>query len=1094
MAQEAALEEEARPRGRKRRWLRMTFRILLLALLVAIVAGWLQRERIAESFIADYFAENDVRASYDVETIGPQLQVLSNIVIGDPEAPDLTVERLELSITPRWGLPELTELRLVRPRLYGSLHDGTFSLGDLDALLTSEEVGPTEFPNMELVIEDGRGLFDTEYGRLGLMVDGGGHLRGGFSAELAAVGEDIEVSGCAADAPTLYGEIRIDAERPHFIGPLRFDSLQCADSGLALQDGALQLDAFVDRNLTDFEGEYGLALERSQYGEVETGAIAGQGQFVWRDGGLNALYDVSVADLVTSSASAGEFAAEGRIRAAEQFARIEVEGEVSGSDLALGDTFDAQLADAARAAEGTLAAPLLDKFRANLSRELRGSRLTATFDARQMGERTSVVVPEARLRGGSGATLLALSRLNVAMGEDGLPTFAGNIQTGGEGLPQISGRMEQTSTGALELRMAMREYSAGEARLSVPRLAVLQGRGGRMAIEGEMLASGPLPGGFAQDLQVPVDGTISSDGAIALWSGCRDVRFERLEFSNLMLGRQSLTLCPPSGRSIMRYDAAGLQLAAGVSSLDLSGELAETPMRLRSGAVGFAWPGVMAASDLDVTLGPADNAQRFVISDLRADLSAENIGGEFFGADVFMASVPLDVTGAEGTWSYNDILALSDVDFTLSDREPSARFEPLVAQGATLSLVDNRIVADAVLRHPLSLTRVSRVHIEHDLSTSSGGADLFVDGLTFGDQLQPSPPAGYCDPPEGYAPAPQTGLSCLMLGVVSLVEGTVSGTGRIDWNSDEVTSTGTFSSDSLDLAAPFGPVEGISGTVVFNDLLGLTTAQDQRLHIDAINPGIEVYDGNVGFELINGDKVLVTGGEWPFMGGQLRLQPVTINIGVEEFRTYLVEIEGLHASQFIERMELGNLAATGIFDGSIPIVFDPDGNGQLVEGSLVSRPPGGNVSYVGELTYEDMGFFANYAFRTLRDLRYDRMEVDMNGPLTGEIVTQVRFEGVGQGETAERNFVSRAIAELPIELRLNIHAPFYELMRDIRSLYDPAAVRNPFDLGLIASDDPRLRPPAEELPDRQPATPQGELRPEPDPDDNIQPPESEAMP
>ncbi len=122
-----------------------------------------------------------------------------------------------------------------------------------------------------------------------------------------------------------------------------------------------------------------------------------------------------------------------------------------------------------------------------------------------------------------------------------------------------------------------------------------------------------------------------------------------------------------------------------------------------------------------------------------------------------------------------------------------------------------------------------------------------------------------------------------------------------------------------------------------------------------------------------------------------------------------------------------------------------------------SRPPGGNVSYVGQLSYEDMGYFANYAFRTLRDLQYDRMEIDMNGPLTGELVTQVRFAGIRQGETAESNIVSRAIADLPIVLRINIRAPFYKLMTSLQALYDPAALRDPRELGLVRDDGTQLR-------------------------------------
>ncbi|AKQ43274.2 exoprotein [Aurantiacibacter atlanticus] len=1027
-------------RGRKRRWLRNGFYLVAALIMLALVAIWLQRKEIADSFIADIFAQNDVRATYSIDSISPQKQVLSNIVIGDPASPDLTIERLELGITPRFGIPDLTTLLIVRPRIFGSYRDGELSFGDLDPLIFTGEGGPFEFPDAELLVDDGRGLLQTDYGRIGLKFAGGGHLRGGFSAKIAAVADKLAFPDCSIERPTLYGEISIDAERPGFTGPLRFVSLACPAQSAVLKEGALEINAQADRNLVDFQGDYALALGSAAFADAEAKGTSGEGTFTSRDGVLYAFYDLSIAGLTSPSASANRLTLQGSLRGAEEFAQLQADGDLAGTGLALGPEFDAQIASAIAASEGTLAAPLLSKLRRNLSRELRGSSLAASFDARQSGGLTNIVIPEARLRGSSGASVVALSRAELGLSGAGLPRFSGNIATGGAGLPQISGRMAQSRNGALELRFAMREYAAGDARLSVPQLTVLQGRDGRMALEGSALASGPLPGGFAHGLVVPLDGTVARDGTLSLWNGCREVRFERLKFSNLALGRQALTLCPPSGRSILRFGSGGLALAAGATSLNLTGELAQTSIRLRSGAVGFAWPGAMSARDLDIELGPPGEAQRFTITDLRADLSAEDIGGDFAGADIFLASVPLDVLNSSGQWRYaDDRLTLSDAGFTLEDRGSESRFQPLIAQGATLTLFDNFITANALLQHPESGKAISRAEITHDLATGSGKADLFVDGITFGPGFQP------------------LDLTRLALGVVANVDGTVTGTGHIAWNDTSITSNGEFSSESLDLAAAFGPVKGASGSIVFTDLLGLTTAPDQRISVGSINPGIEVTGGEVGFQLTNGELLAVTGGSWPFMGGTLSLRAVDINIGVAESRTYVMEIAGLEASRFVEQMELGNIAATGIFDGTIPIVFDADGNGRLVNGELISRPPGGHLSYIGELSYEDMSFFANYAFAALRDLRYDSMDIEMNGPLTGELVTQVRFTGIGQGETAESNIVTRALANLPIDLRINIRAPFYKLITSIRAMYDPAALRDPRDLGLLTDDGARLR-------------------------------------
>ena len=81
----------------------------------------------------------------------------------------------------------------------------------------------------------------------------------------------------------------------------------------------------------------------------------------------------------------------------------------------------------------------------------------------------------------------------------------------------------------------------------------------------------------------------------------------------------------------------------------------------------------------------------------------------------------------------------------------------------------------------------------------------------------------------------------------------------------------------------------------------------------------------------------------------------------------------------------------------------------------------------------------------------------MNGNLAGEIITELRFQGVRQGEGAEQNFVTRQIAGLPLEFRINIRAQFAQLLTSLRSLYDPAYVRDPRELGLLSDDGIRLR-------------------------------------
>jgi translocation and assembly module TamB len=91
---------------------------------------------------------------------------------------------------------------------------------------------------------------------------------------------------------------------------------------------------------------------------------------------------------------------------------------------------------------------------------------------------------------------------------------------------------------------------------------------------------------------------------------------------------------------------------------------------------------------------------------------------------------------------------------------------------------------------------------------------------------------------------------------------------------------------------------------------------------------------------------------------------------------------------------------------------------------------------LGQLSYEDMGAMANFAFEALRSIRFDEMQIGVDGNIGGEVVTEVRFRGLQQGSIAKRNFITKQLAKLPIQFNVRIEAEFLSLIGSLRALYD----------------------------------------------------------
>lgn len=1083
------LEGSRRRRIWPARWRWRVSLVLLIFIALVASAAWLNRERIAGDLIDDTLAANGLAATYDIEEIGPQRQVIANLVIGDPALPDLTAERVIIDISYPTGAPEVSRIELVRPRLYGRLSEGRLSFGTLDPLLYADAEEPAGLPALNVALVDGRARIETDYGVVGVKLDGAGRLDDGFAGKLAATAPGLGIERCASESATIYGDVATDGGRISFEGPVRLRSLDCEGASVESADIGARLTLAED--FGSVEGDFDLSAALLSRGAESLASLGGTVDFAWRIAGaregtvgeLSLRHDLEGECLSTRYANAQRIAASGTLRSRDNLTRSEWTSSISGGGIDVRTNALGQIADARAASAGTFAGSLLAKLERALERGLMRGDLAGNISLRTESDSLRLVIPEARLRSGAGETLLALSRMSYSTASGDQPErFAGNFLTGGADLPLINGRVQQVGEGDLVLRMTMAEYRDGADALAIPRLEARRDRAGRVTFNGMVRAEGAIPGGAMRGLVLPVEGTWSSGAGLAIGRRCTDVRLASLTYYDLALTGSTYSICPVGGDPIASYRDS-FRLAARTDDLALVGELADTPARIAAASVAIAYPGALRIDGLDAAIGPADNAVRLTANRLEGEF-AEGVGGTFEGATAAIDAVPLDLSDLAGAWSFSEsVLRLTNGAFTLTERTdpangPQARFEPLRAEGASLTLANNAIRAQAGLLHPRTGRLVTNVDIRHDLASGEGRADLAVPGIRFAKGFQPDD------------------LSYLAKGFIALADGEISGGGEVAWTPDTIDSSGTFSTQDFDFAAAFGPVRDVSGSITFTDLLALTTAPGQVLDIGSVNPGIEALGGRVVFSITEGTTVRVEDGRWPFMGGELILRPVTLEFGGETGHSYIFELIALDAATFVSELEFSNIGATGTFDGTIPMFFDADGNGSITGGLLISRAPGGNVSYVGDLTYEDLGAIGNYAFQSLRSLDYNQMSIELNGNLAGEILTQFNIDGVRQGRGASQNFVTRRLSKLPIRFRINVRSEnFFLLATIVRGLFDPTIFGNPVDQGLFELEDGRFvprstTPPPEPAPEAGPEIGDAQRRDEP----SVQPPESDNLP
>ncbi|MCH4152579.1 MAG: YdbH domain-containing protein [Sphingobium sp.] len=980
--------------------------ILLGCTMFALV--WLQRDRIADHYVQRSLAAKHVRASYRITQVALRTQRIENLVLGDPARPDLVAQSVEVDIGYGLGLPYVANVRVRGARLRGRLDAAGLHLGELDKFRDPGSTAPFHLPDIDLTLDDAGARIETPLGPVGLTVSGSGNLQSGFAGKIAALMRDVSTNGCATPRLTAYLDVAMRDGAPRLSGPVRASALGCGgarNNAVTLAEVALKTDVVLSSALDGWKGTVG--------GEAR--AIGGSGVLASRP-----------RLAIRFEGQAQQMALDGTLEA----------DAVTASALNL-----AGLRASARSAASTPLGPLLSQLAEGVGALQRNNQLHAAFALDRQRSGTHLAVTALELKGEK--------QSRIALGRGGrielsLPdmrwTMQGGLVSSGGGLPDMALRLNPARNGGVAGQMFVKPYAARGSRLELEPVRFTAGRDGATHIVTRLRLDGPMPDGVLRGLEIPVTAHWGPRG-LAVNTACAPVRVSALKVGAVALGDARLTACPLDGGMItLREGRMGGGIALGATQL--VGRMGESPMRLSARSARYRMSAGFALEDVDVRMGATDAPMLLRAGRLEGRALAEGVGGSASGIEAKIGTVPLLVREGAARWGFaKGALVLNGRILVLDDANPD-RFNPLESNDFRLTLANSWIDANGTVRLPGKDRTIASVTIRHSLGDGTGNADFRMDGLRFDRALQPDE------------------ITHIALGVIANVDGRLDGSGEIRWTREGVTSTGSFSTNGMNLAAAFGPVTGLSTTVRFTDLLGLVTAPHQEMRLPLVNAGVEVRDGVVHYALLPGQRVAIEDGTWPFAGGRLSMLPTVMDMSAEKPRNLSFRIVGLDAGQFIQLMELENISATGTFDGLLPMVFDAEG-GRIRGGILTARqqgtPPlvldhvegveipcdrarqGGRLSYVGQVSNENLGFMGKLAFDALKDLQYKCLTILMDGALDGEVVTQVTFNGVNRGALSN---VPKPIAQqfigLPFIFNITIAAPFRGLINTARSFTDPS--------------------------------------------------------
>lgn len=310
----------------------------------------------------------------------------------------------------------------------------------------------------------------------------------------------------------------------------------------------------------------------------------------------------------------------------------------------------------------------------------------------------------------------------------------------------------------------------------------------------------------------------------------------------------------------------------------------------------------------------------------------------------------------------------------------------------------------------------------HDPTSQTGRATITLPDLTLG------------------AAGLQPGSIIPALGNIEDVAGRIGGEARLIWTGKSIGGQAALRLDGVGGKMETGSIEGISGTLVFNNVWPPTTRLEQELRIGKIDAGAVLTETSVQFALLPSGILKISHAEADLAGGKVIVVAPSID-PADQSAEATVSFQGVQLAQLLNLVDLGDLKASGQLHGFVPVRI-ASGKIAINAGALASLG-GGKLQFKSERARQVLksgGEQVGLMLKALEDFNYERLGVDIDKSLAGNAQVRLRTLGHNPAVLRGRKFQINVNLETNLDRLLDAALEWYRLSgRALRDIVRPRA-------------------------------------------------------